>query len=101
MNEQTAIDEEPTVSTAKSSLSPCYRSTILLERSHAICLCVVYGRFHTKRAELSVGIETVWLTVLTIFIVWPFNRKSLMAPAQGLRQARNKYTLGSVIVAQW
>lgn len=67
---------------SQSSLSICFISKVLLEHNHPICLYIVYGSFYAE-AELTVVIETVWLTESEIFTVWPFNWKSLMVPVLG------------------
>lgn len=47
--------------------------------------------FMLKGQELSVVIKTVWLAELKIFTAWPFNRKSMMAPALALRHEQKVY----------
>lgn len=59
---------------AKSHLSPCYINKVLLAHSHVICLCVVYGCFRAKRAQLSVVIGALWFTVLKV-LSGPFTEK--------------------------
>lgn len=49
-----------------------------------ICLCIiVHGCFHVTMAKLSSCNRDCWPIKPKIFVLWPYNRKSLMIPILG------------------